>query len=83
MARLPRHQEGLKAGSIGPETASSRRRPRALVILHRVPPDIKILTPARRFFSSTITRAPHWAARMPANRPAAPAPSTATSKSYR
>ena len=56
MARMPRHHAGLNAGSIGPETASSLRKPRAFVMLHRVPPDMRIFTPARRFFSSTTTR---------------------------
>ena len=42
------------------------------MILHRVPPEIRILTPGRRFFSSKITRAPHSAARAAATRSRSP-----------
>src|SRR4051794_14894777 len=51
------------------------------VTLQRVPPDMRILTPGLRFFSSTSTRRPSSAARKAATRPAAPAPSTTTSNS--
>src|SRR4051794_8450093 len=51
----------------------------AWVMLQRVPPDMRILTPGRRFFSSSCTRGPHSAARIAATSPAAPAPMTATS----
>src|SRR4051812_25039285 len=46
---------------------------------HRVPPDIRILTPGRPVFSSSSTRAPASAALIAAVSPAAPAPTTATS----
>src|SRR5439155_116627 len=52
----------------------------AWVMLQRVPPDMRILTPGRRFFSRSSVRAPCSAARMAARRPAAPAPSTTTSQ---
>ena len=50
-------------------------------MLQRVPPDMRILTPGRRFFSSSTTRAPRSAAAIAAQRPAAPAPRIATSYS--
>ncbi len=49
------------------------------VMLHRVPPDIRILTPGLRFFSSSSVRRPRSAAREAASKPAAPAPITVTS----
>ena len=49
------------------------------VILHRVPPDIRILTPGLRFFSTSSVRRPRSALRVAANSPAAPAPTTTTS----
>src|SRR5436305_11581909 len=52
----------------------------AWVRLQRVPPDMRILTPGLRFFSSSSTRRPNSAARMAAISPAAPAPTTATSQ---
>ena len=45
-----------------------------------MPPDMRILTPGLRFFSSSSTRRPHSAARMAASSPAAPAPTTTTSQ---
>src|SRR5262245_12536977 len=51
----------------------------AWVMLQRVPPDIRILTPGLRFFSRRTTRRPRSAAEMAAISPAAPAPITATS----
>src|SRR5258708_1980107 len=52
-------------------------------MLHRVPPDIRILTPGRRFFSTRSTRRPRSAARNPATNPPPPAPRVATVQSYR
>src|SRR5579883_1542622 len=52
----------------------------ACVRLQRVPPDMRILTPGRRFFSNRSTRRPSSAARAAATRPAAPAPITTTSQ---
>src|SRR3954462_8102261 len=46
------------------------------VMLQRVPPDIKILTPGLRFFSTRSVRRPRSALRDAANNPAAPAPPT-------
>ena len=51
------------------------------VMLHRVPPDIKILTPVLEFFSSSNTLFPRSPADVAANNPAAPAPIMMTSKS--
>ena len=56
------------------------RRSVAWVMLHRVPPDMRIFTPALRFFSNSTTRRPRSAARAAASIPAAPAPITATSQ---
>src|SRR6185437_13378068 len=53
----------------------------AWVMLQRVPPDMRILTPARAFFSRRRTRRPASAALIAAISPAAPAPMTATSHS--
>src|SRR5579871_6165826 len=52
----------------------------AWVRLQRVPPDMRILTPGLRFFSTSSVRRPASAARMAAIRPAAPAPITTTSR---
>src|SRR5439155_13727816 len=52
----------------------------ACVILQRVPPDIRILTPGLRFFSKRRVRRPRPAARKAATSPAAPAPITPTSQ---
>src|SRR5215470_4467380 len=52
----------------------------AWVILQRVPPDMRILIPGLRFFSSRSVRRPRSAARLAASNPAAPAPMTATSQ---
>ncbi len=52
----------------------------ACVMLQRVPPDIRILTPGLRFFSSSKVRRPRAAAVAAATRPAAPAPTTITSQ---
>src|SRR5436190_13760811 len=49
-------------------------------MLQRVPPDMRILTPGLRFFSSSRTRRPASAARIAAINPAAPAPITTTSQ---
>src|SRR5438132_1279107 len=51
----------------------------AWVMLQRVPPDIKILTPGLRFFSKSTVRRPRSAVRIAASKPAAPAPITTTS----
>ena len=45
------------------------------------PPDMRILTPGRRFFSSRRVLCPRSAARVAASNPAAPAPTTTTSQS--
>ena len=79
MLRAPSASRGSYAGSIGPEMPRSVLKPRALVRLQRVPPDMRILTPARRFFSRIKAFAPSSAARIPANNPAAPPPKTTTS----
>ena len=39
------------------------------VMLQRVPPDIKILTPGLRFFSNSSVRRPRSALRVAANKP--------------
>jgi len=44
-----------------------------------VPPDIRILTPGLRFFSTSNVRTPRWAAVAAAIKPAAPAPTTINS----
>lgn len=80
MARTPWQMAGDMAGSMGPEMQSSDLRPRAFVRLQRVPPDIRIFTPGRRFFSSKITFRPRSAAVMAAKRPAAPPPMMMQSK---
>ena len=49
-------------------------------MLQRVPPDIKILTPALLFFSKTSTCFPRAAAVPAAQRPAAPPPTMITSQ---
>jgi hypothetical protein len=49
-------------------------------MLQRVPPDIRIFTPAFRFFSNSNVRRLRSALRADANNPAAPAPTTITSK---
>src|SRR5262249_31972978 len=49
------------------------------VMLQRVPPDMRILTPGLRFFSSSNVRRPPSAARIAAISPAPPAPTTTTS----
>src|SRR5262249_16089841 len=55
------------------------RLSQAWVMLHRVPPDMRIFTPGLRFFSSRTTRRSSSAAAMAAISPAAPAPTTAMS----
>src|SRR5207237_750567 len=52
----------------------------AWVMLQRVPPDMRILTPGLRFFSRSSTRRPCSAALIAAISPAAPAPTTMTSQ---
>src|SRR5687768_15154409 len=52
----------------------------ACVMLQRVPPDIRILTPGFLFFSRRRVRWPRSAARRAATNPAAPAPMTITSQ---
>ena len=47
----------------------------------RVPPEIRILMPGRLFFSTSSVLRPRSAARVAANSPAAPAPTTTTSQS--
>src|SRR3954469_3999141 len=49
------------------------------VMLQRVPPDIRILTPGLRFFSIRRVRRPRSALHEAASKPAAPAPTTMTS----
>jgi hypothetical protein len=49
-------------------------------MLQRVPPDIKILTPSFRFFSSSKTFSPRAPALAAAINPAAPAPMMTKSK---
>src|SRR5476651_1318372 len=51
----------------------------AWVMLQRVPPDMRILTPGFLFFSRRSTCLPRSAARRAAIKPAAPAPTTTTS----
>ena len=81
MLRAPWAWRGSYAGSIGPETTRRSRRPRALVRLHRVPPDIRILTPGRRFFSSKTTRRPQLGGPDRREEPRGPRARIATSKS--
>src|SRR5687767_5051760 len=49
------------------------------VMLQRVPPEIRIFTPALVFFSKSSVRFPRSAARIAAINPAAPAPAMTTS----
>src|SRR5579863_508628 len=57
------------------------RESQACVRLQRVPPEIRILTPGRLFFSTSSVFRPRSAARVAASNPAAPAPTTTTSQS--
>ena len=66
---------------LGPNAATIPRLSQSWVMLHRVPPDIRILTPGLRDFSSNSTRRPRSAAWVAAISPAAPAPRTTASQS--
>src|SRR5207244_2832546 len=63
----------------GPNASTMPRLSVAWVMLQRVPPDMRILTPGLRFFSSSRVRRPRSAAWLAASSPAAPAPITTTS----
>jgi hypothetical protein len=57
-----------------PKASMIPRLSQSCVTLQRVPPDMRILTPAFFPFSSSSTRRPRSAAKVAANSPAAPAP---------
>ena len=61
-----------------PNASAMPRASQLWVMLQRVPPDIKILTPIFVFFSRTKTRRPRTPALAAAINPAAPAPTTIT-----
>ena len=59
---------------LGPNAATMPRASQSWVMLHRVPPDMRIFTPGFFPFSSSSTRRPRSAAWIAAISPAAPAP---------
>ena len=65
----------------GPNAMTIPRASVAWVRLQWPPPEIRILTPGRRFFSSSSVRRPRAAARQAARSPAGPPPTTTTDQS--
>jgi len=77
----PQGTEGrVQKPSLRAEAGDDSRASVAWVRLQRVPPDMRILAPGLRFFSSSSVRRPRSAARLAAIKPAAPAPTTMTSQ---